>query len=106
MTRFPRKGDFLKFEKTFTMNLGDLGYGNVHLDIPQGALVEILAIDMYPPHNNGFIDLVPYGFLVAITDPKIFPKPIIVRFHYEIHGNFVTIVPGDNPKTVETLYGS
>lgn len=104
MNRFPRAGDYLKFEKDFTFNLGDRGSGNEYLEIPKGTILQIQEIHIYNPQGNGFVDMVPYGFIVSITDPKIYPKPILVRFHYEIHNNFTTVIPGGKDTTVAVLF--
>jgi hypothetical protein len=106
MSRFPRVGDYIKFEQLFTVNLGDLGSGPLYIDIPKNTICEVLDTHITKDDKrSSMIDYAPFQIYLGITDKNISPHKFIIRFNYLQHQEIVSIIPGGNPKTVETLFG-
>ena len=103
---FPKKGDFLLFEEKFMLNLGDLGQGNIYIEIPKNTTVEVL--DTYIPKqdtNSPFIDYALFIVYLGVDDKNIAPEKFVIKFNYIEHQHKVKVIPGGNPKTVEVLFG-
>lgn len=105
MSKFPRAGDYVRFDKKFTVNLGDLGQGPVYIDLPAGTLCEVL--DTYIPKDDRafMVDYVPFHIYLGVADKNIAPTKLVIRYNYIQHQEFLTIIPGGNPKSVEILFG-
>jgi hypothetical protein len=109
MNRFPRKGDFIRFKQYFSVHIRDTYNGvNSNANFIAGDLYQILDIQTHDNSNSrysiGTMDVVPFSILVGVHDKLT--KPVVVRFTYEnIDSNTIEFIPGDNPQTVETLYG-
>lgn len=107
MNRFPKIGDFVLFKYDYLINSGlDQGTIQKYFNIPKGTLGEILKIDIIETYKPGFVDIVPYVFMVGINDTKILNTPFILRLNYTVNHHKVTLIPGDSPETVKTLYAN
>lgn len=110
MNRFPKKGDFVRFKSFHNTNIRDMFQGlNNYASFNPGDLYQILEVEIhnktgYNAYSANCMDVVPYSVIIGVADKG--NKPVALRVTYEqIDTNIVDIIPGDNPSTVETLYG-